>query len=149
MVPKYFVLVNVVSITDEDVFPKIDVQYVKSKLSHVDMSAAIIFICTNENWRKEDAWKHKGETYDTIRLPYQQVKEMEDVRLMMVELGTKKGQMGHERQNKPLCSPASLFLFNFLVDQALQIVKSFHIHFPFPEILFFLIRTQMRQGECP
>ena len=83
-------MVNVTSITDEDVFPKIDIQYVKSMLSHVDMNAAIIFICTNENWRKEDAWKHKGKQYYTIRLPYQQVKETDDVRPLMLELAAKR-----------------------------------------------------------
>jgi hypothetical protein len=59
-------------------------------ISHVDTNAAIIFICTNENWRKEDTWKHKGETYYAIRLPYQQVKETDDVRPLMLEMATKR-----------------------------------------------------------
>ena len=54
------------------------------------MDAVIVFICTNENWRKEDTWKHKGETYYAIRLPYQQVKETEDARPMMLELAAKR-----------------------------------------------------------
>ena len=83
-------MVEVVRIIDKDVLDKIDAQYVKSKLSHVDLDAVIVFICTNENWRKEDTWKHKGETYYAIRLPYQQVKEMEDARPMMLELAAKR-----------------------------------------------------------
>ena len=83
-------MVYVTSITDEEVLPKIDTQYVMSKFSGVYMNAVIVFICTNENWRKEDAWKHKGKQYYAIRLPYQQVKEMEDARPMMLELAAKR-----------------------------------------------------------
>ena len=83
-------MVYVTSIIDEDVLPKIDAQYVMSKLSGVDMNAVIVFICTNENWRKEDTWKHNGKTYYVIRLPYQLVKETEDVRPLMLKLAAQK-----------------------------------------------------------
>lgn len=83
-------MVEVVRIIDEEVLNKIDAQYVKSTLSHVDMNAVIVFICTKENWRKEDTWKHKGKTFYTIRLPYQQVKETDDVRPLMLELAAKR-----------------------------------------------------------
>ncbi len=83
-------MVYVTSITDEVVLSKIDTQYVMSKFSDVDLNVVIVFICTNENWRKEDTWKHKGETYYTIRLPYQLVKETEDVRPLMLELAAQK-----------------------------------------------------------
>ena len=83
-------MVDVVRIIDKEVLNKIDAQYVKSKLAHIDMNAVIVFICTNENWRKEDTWKHKGETYYAIRLPYQQVKETDDVRPLMLEMAAKR-----------------------------------------------------------
>lgn len=83
-------MVYVTSITDEEVLSKIDTQYVMSKFSGVDMNAVIVFICTNDNWRKEDAWKHKGKQYYAIRLPYQQVKETDDVRPLMMELAAKR-----------------------------------------------------------
>lgn len=83
-------MVCVTRIIDEDVLPKIDAQYIMAKLAHVDMDAVIVFICTNENWRKEDTWKHKGETYYAIRLPYQLVKETEDVRPLMLKLVAEK-----------------------------------------------------------
>ena len=83
-------MVYVTSITDEEVLPKIDTQYVMSKFSGVDLNAVIVFICTNDNWRKEDAWKHKGKQYYAIRLPYQQVKETDDVRPLMLELAAKR-----------------------------------------------------------
>ena len=54
------------------------------------MDAVIVFICTNENWRKEDTWKHKGKMYYAIRLPYQLVKETEDVRPLMLKLAAEK-----------------------------------------------------------
>lgn len=83
-------MVYITSITDEDVFPKIDTHYVMSKLADVAVDAVIVFICTNENWRKEDKWKHKGKTYYAIRLPYQLVKETEDVRPLMLKLVAEK-----------------------------------------------------------
>ena len=72
-------MIEVVRIIDKDILNKIDAQYVKSKLSHVDLDAVLVFICTNENWRKEDTWKHKGETYYAIHLPYQQPPEKSPV----------------------------------------------------------------------
>lgn len=83
-------MVYVTSITDEEVLSKIDTQYVMSKFSDVDLNAVIVFICTNENWRKEDTWKHKGEMYYAIRLPYPFVKETEDVRPLMLKLVAEK-----------------------------------------------------------
>ena len=83
-------MVYVTSITDEAVLSKIDTHYVMSKLSDVDLNAVIVFICTNENWRKEDTWKHKGKMYYAIRLPYQLVKETDDVRPLMLELAAQK-----------------------------------------------------------
>lgn len=83
-------MVYVTRIIDEDVLPKIDAQYVMSKLADVAMDAVIVFICTNENWRKEDTWKHKGKTYYAIRLPYQLVRETEDVRPLMLKLAAEK-----------------------------------------------------------
>lgn len=83
-------MVYVTSITDEEVLSKIDTQYVMSRFSGVNLNAVIVFICTNENWRKEDTWKHKGETYYAIRLPYQLVKETEDVRPLMLQLAAEK-----------------------------------------------------------
>ena len=83
-------MIYVTRIIDEDVLPKIDAQYVMSKLADVAMDAVIVFICTNENWRKEDTWKHKGKTYYAIRLPYQLVKETDDVRPLMLKLVAEK-----------------------------------------------------------
>lgn len=83
-------MVYVTSITDEAVLSKIDTQYVMSKFSGVTLNVVIVFICTNENWRKEDTWKHKGKTYYAIRLPYQLVKETEDVRPLMLKLAAEK-----------------------------------------------------------
>lgn len=83
-------MVYVTSITDEAVLSKIDTLYVMSKFSDIDLNAVIVFICTNDNWRKEDTWKHKGETYYAIRLPYQLVKETEDVRPLMLKLVAEK-----------------------------------------------------------
>ncbi len=83
-------MVYVTRIVEADVLNKIDTHYVMSRLSDVDVNAVIVFICTNEEWRKEDTWKHKGEVYHAIRLPYEQVKKTADVRPWMLELAAKK-----------------------------------------------------------
>ena len=83
-------MIYITSIVDEAVFRKFDHPYVMQQLAHIDMDVVIVFICTNENIRKEDTWKKKGTTYYAIRLPYEQVKKMDDIRPMMLEAVTRK-----------------------------------------------------------
>jgi hypothetical protein len=83
-------MIFITSISDDDVFRKIDSHYVMQQLAHIDMDVVIVFICANENIRKEDTWKKKGTTYYTIRLPYEQVKQMDDIRPMMLDVVTRK-----------------------------------------------------------
>jgi len=83
-------MIYVTRIIEEDVFKKVDSHYVMQQLAHIDMDVVIVFICTNENIRKEDTWKKKGTTYYAIRLPYEQVKQMDDIRPMMLEAVTRK-----------------------------------------------------------
>ena len=83
-------MVNVTCMVDEDVLQKIDIHYIISKFSGININAAIIFICTNENYRKEDTWKKKGKTFYAIRLPYEQVKAMDDARPLMLEMAAQR-----------------------------------------------------------
>ena len=83
-------MIYITSITQEDVWQKVDVNYVESKFANIDMDVTIVFICTNENYRKEDTWKKKGKTFYAIRLPYEQVKAMDDARPMMLEMVAKR-----------------------------------------------------------
>ena len=83
-------MIHITAIVEEDVLRKMDTEYVMQKLAHIDMDVVIAFICTNENIRKEDTWKKKGTTYYAIRLPYEQVKQMDDIRPMMLDAVTLK-----------------------------------------------------------
>ena len=83
-------MIHITAIVEEDVLRKMNTEYVMQKLAHIDMDVVIAFICTNENRRKEDTWKKKGTTYYTIRLPYEQVKQMDDIRPMMLDVVTRK-----------------------------------------------------------
>ena len=83
-------MIYITSIVDEAVFRKFDHPYVMQQLAHVDMNVVIVFICTDDNFRKEDTWKKKGTTYYAIRLPYEQVKQMDDIRPMMLDVVTRK-----------------------------------------------------------
>ena len=83
-------MVHVTRIAEADVLHKIDGPYIVSKFSGVNDKIVIVFICTNETWRKEDTWKHNGETFYSIRLPYEQVKAMDDARPMMLEMVAKR-----------------------------------------------------------
>jgi hypothetical protein len=76
----------VTSITHHDVWQKIDVNYIESILINLGIDATIVFICTTDDWRKDDTWKKKGRMYYAIRLPYEQVKAMDDARPLMLEM---------------------------------------------------------------
>ena len=83
-------MIHITAIVNEDVLKKMETRDVMQQLAHIDMDVVIVFICTNENIRKEDTWKKKGTTYYAIRLPYEQVKQMDDIRPMMLEAVTRK-----------------------------------------------------------
>ena len=87
-------MIDVVLIVEEDVLRKVDRQYTYliDQLAHLykGEDVVIVLICTNENFRKEDTWKKKGTTYYAIRLPYEQVKQMDDIRPMMLDVVTRK-----------------------------------------------------------
>lgn len=83
-------MVNVTCMVDEDVLQKIDIHYIKSKLSGININAALIFICTKGTRWQEDTWKKKGKTFYAIRLPYEQVKAIDDARPLMLEMAVKR-----------------------------------------------------------
>lgn len=85
-------MLDVVLFIEEDVHKKVDSAYLKDQLAHIFKGddVVIVLICTNENRRKEDTWKKKGTTCHAIRLPYKQVKQLDDIRLMMLDVVTRK-----------------------------------------------------------
>ena len=87
-------MLDVVLIVEEDALRKVDSQYpyLIDQLAHIYKGddVVIVLICTNENIRKEGTWKKKGTTYHAIRLPYEQVKQMDDIRPIMLDVVTRK-----------------------------------------------------------
>lgn len=49
---------------------------------HID-KVGIIFVCTKDE-REEDDWIEEGGCHIVIRLPYQEVKRLADIRPMML-----------------------------------------------------------------
>ena len=81
-------MVFVTSIVEQDVDKLIDVDHIQQELSGIPGNAALVFVCVNDDWRKDDAWKKKGTKYYRIVLPYEQVKAMpaDKVRALMLRL---------------------------------------------------------------
>ena len=83
-------MVYATCIIDEVLQFKIDPEYVISKFSDIDQNVTIIFVCMKGNQRKDDTWKHKGQTYYAINLPYDQVKALDDARPLLLEAVAKR-----------------------------------------------------------
>lgn len=75
-------------IVEQDVAKLIDTDYIQEQLSGIPGDVALIFVCVNDDWRKDDTWKKKGTKYYRIVLPYEQVKAMpaDKVRALMLRL---------------------------------------------------------------
>ena len=73
---------KVVKVVQEDVADKIDTLYLSEQFQHIDR-VAIIFFCTKDE-RDEDDWIDEDGRHIVIRLPYKEVKQLADVRPMML-----------------------------------------------------------------
>lgn len=74
---------KVVKVVDQDVADKVDTAYIAEQfptLEHV----SLIFFCTQEGG-EEDDWVEEGVRYIAIHLPYDLVRELTDIRPMMLE----------------------------------------------------------------
>ena len=91
-------------IVEENVLRKMDTQFIEQWFKEIGDNIAITFICTNENWRKEDKWRKKKIQYYTIRLPYEEVLNADDARPIMVK--AVKERLGLTETN-PLALPLS------------------------------------------
>lgn len=73
---------KVLKITEEDVADKIDTLYILDLFRHIDR-VAITFICTKDA-RQVDDWVDEKGRHIVIHLPYLEVKEMADVKPLML-----------------------------------------------------------------
>ena len=73
---------KVVKVVQEDVADKIDTAYISEQFRHIDR-VGVIFVCTKDE-REEDDWTDEDGRHIVIRLPYREVKQLADVRPMML-----------------------------------------------------------------
>lgn len=73
---------KVIKIVQEDVSEKIDTLYVWDQLRHID-NVGITFICTKDE-QEEDDWIDEDGRHIVILLPYTEVKQLADVRPLML-----------------------------------------------------------------
>ena len=73
---------KVLKVVQEDIADKIDTAYISEQFRHLD-KVAIIFLCTKDE-REEDDWTDEDGRHIVIRLPYKEVRQMEDIRPMML-----------------------------------------------------------------
>lgn len=73
----------VTKVADDDVFDKIDIQFISSRFEHI-LNVGVTFMCTRYE-QGDDEWiDPDGNRQIAIRLPYEEVKRSADVRGMMV-----------------------------------------------------------------
>ena len=84
---------------EEDVQKKLDIKYVEKELSNLDDDIAIIYVCVNDNWRKDDTWEKDDKKYYRILLPYDKVLKMKPlkVRQLMMKLAEKRLGLSSEK----------------------------------------------------
>lgn len=74
---------TVVKIAEEEVFDKIDTQYVAAQFPGTD-HVGITFLCTLDE-EEEDEWvDDKGRLQVVVRLPYELVRRSVDIRALLV-----------------------------------------------------------------
>lgn len=74
---------KVLKVVEEDIAHKIDTAYILEQFRHID-KVAITFMCTRDE-RELDDWTDEKGRHIVIRLPYKQVKKLNDVRPLMLE----------------------------------------------------------------
>ncbi len=68
---------------EEDIADKIDTTYILEQFRHIER-VGIIYICT-EDEQDEDDWIDEDGRHIVILLPYKMVKQMADVRPLMLQ----------------------------------------------------------------
>lgn len=74
---------RVVKIVEDDVFDKIDTQFISSQFPQIE-NIGISFICTEEDQDDDDWVDESGKRHIVITLPCQLVKHSTDVRHLML-----------------------------------------------------------------
>lgn len=95
----------VTRMVEEDVRQKIDVDFIKKELSsNIAGEVALVFVCVNDDWRKNGTWKKKGIKYYRIVLAYEQVQSLpaQQVRALMLKTAKERLGLVVSRKNVPV-----------------------------------------------
>ena len=87
-------MVFVTSMVERDVEKKVDIDFIQSEMSHVSDDISIIYVCVNDNWRKDESWIDEGTQYHRIILPYEKVLKMKPVKVRQLMLKLAKERLG-------------------------------------------------------
>lgn len=72
----------VVKIVEEQLADKIDTEYIEDQFSHLE-NIGIVFVCAREGEADAD-YVEDGIRYIVINLPYEDIRQLEDARRMML-----------------------------------------------------------------
>ena len=73
---------NVVKIVDKDIADKVDTRYIEEQFDSLQ-GIGVVYVCTSQGGEDDD-WIEEGTRYLIINLPYKEVKNMKDVRPLML-----------------------------------------------------------------
>lgn len=73
----------VVKVVDQDIADKIDTQYITAQFPDLQ-NIGLIYICTSEGGEEDEWTDEKGVYHIVIHLPYDEVKQLPDVRPLML-----------------------------------------------------------------
>lgn len=72
----------VTKVVDEGIASKVDTKYISNQFRELE-NISIIYICTEEGG-EEDDFEEGGIRYIVINLPYEDIRQVEDARRMML-----------------------------------------------------------------
>ncbi|MBP6826026.1 MAG: hypothetical protein KA165_05670 [Saprospiraceae bacterium] len=73
----------VVKVVDQDIADKIDTHYIERQLTGWE-NVGIVYICTSEGGEEDEWTDEEGMRNIVIHLPYKEVKQMNDIRPLML-----------------------------------------------------------------
>lgn len=80
---------TVVKVVDKDIADKVDTRYIADQFTEVQ-NVGLVFICTLEGGEEDDWIDDEGVRTIVIHLPYKQVKNLVDIRPLMLARAKEK-----------------------------------------------------------
>ncbi len=80
---------TVVKVVDKDIADKVDTRYIADQFTEVQ-NVGLVYICTLEGGEEDDWIDDEGVRTIVIHLPYKQVKNLVDIRPLMLARAKEK-----------------------------------------------------------